>query len=166
MTNRIYLKKFSAYTDFSDYYLLVSNEQVMAMVTERGLPMEEATAEFENVLKRNEKYPDFGRFKIFDSATDQFIGLGKMDLSDTVTGEAELGYLLLPEYWGKGYGTEIAQHLMALAESSPFLHKITAIIDPANAASRKILINQGFVSEQIAEIDGLPGEILGKKIKG
>lgn len=166
MTDRIYLKKFAAYTDFSDYYLLVSNEQVMAMVTERGLPLEEARAEFETVLKRNEKYPDFGRFKIFDSATHQFIGLGKMDLSDSIAGEAELGYLLLPEYWGKGYGTEIARELMALAAATPFLHKITAIIDPANTASRKILINQGFISEYLGEIEGLPGEILAKKIKG
>lgn len=166
MTNRIYLKKFSAYTDFSDYYLLVSNEQVMAMVTERGLSMEEATADFETILKKNEKYPDFGRFKIYDSATHQFIGLGKMDLNDNEADEAELGYLVLPEYWGKGYGTEIAEHLMALAESTPFLHKIIAIIDPSNAGSRKILINLGFVSEQVAEMDGLPGEILGKKIKG
>lgn len=165
MNDRIYLKKFAVPADFSDYYLLVSNEQVMAMVTERGLSLEEATEKFEALLKTNGKYPDFGHFKIFDAETHQFIGLGKMELSDSVAAEAELGYLLLPEYWGKGYGTEIAQQLMDLATSTPFLHKITGIIDPANIASRKILTNLGFISEYLGEIEGLPGEILAKKIK-
>jgi ribosomal-protein-alanine N-acetyltransferase len=164
MTNRIYTRKFSTLTDFSDYYLLVSNEQVMAMVTERAIPLAEATATFEDLLKQNEKYPAFGRFKIFDAATDQFIGLGKLELSETIATEAELGYLLLPEYWGKGFGTEIANHFMALAASTPFLNRITAIIDPANLASRSILIRQGFISEFLGEIEGLPGEILAKKI--
>lgn len=165
MTNRIYLEKFSGHADFQDYYLLVSNEQVMAYVTEKAIPLEEAAADFEQILKKNEKYPDFGRFKVFDAETRQFIGLGKLDLSDTVSGEAELGYILLPEFWGKGFGTAIALHLMALAEATPFLNKITAIIDPANIASRNILIRQGFISEYIGEMEGLPGEILGKKIR-
>jgi len=165
MTNRIYLEKFSSHSDFQDYYLLVSNEQVMAYVTEEAIPLEAATADFEEVLKKNEKYTDFGRFKVFDAESKQFIGLGKLDLSDTVSGEAELGYLLLPEFWGKGFGTAIAVHLMALAEATTFLHKITAIIDPANIASRNILIRQGFISEYVGEMEGLPGEILGKKIR-
>ena len=33
-----------------------------------------------------------------------------------------------------------------------------------NIASRKILLKNGFVSEEVGEIDGLPSEIFGRKL--
>ena len=77
--------------------------------------------------------------------------------------EAEIGYMILPKYWGRGYGTGVANQLIEIA-SLLGLEKIQAIIDPENVASRKILSNQGFISEIVCEIDGLPGEILSKKL--
>ncbi len=40
------------------------------------------------------------------------------------------------------------------------IERVVSIIDPNNAASKKILINNGFISEKLCEIDGLLGEIL------
>ncbi|GAB6421720.1 hypothetical protein bcgnr5390_04590 [Bacillus luti] len=37
---------------------------------------------------------------------------------------------------------------------------LKAIMDPDNIPSRKILLNVGFTSEIVSEIDGLLGEIL------
>lgn len=50
------------------------------------------------------------------------------------------------------------------AEEAKSLKRITAIIDPKNIASKKILSDIGFISEKLCEIDGLPGEIFGRSI--
>ena len=76
---------------------------------------------------------------------------------------AELGYMLLPKYWGKGYGSRIAEALIYMAEKTK-VRRLTAIIDPNNIPSRKILIKHGFHSEKLCEINGLPGEILSRQI--
>ncbi|MDR3030738.1 MAG: GNAT family N-acetyltransferase [Acinetobacter sp.] len=40
------------------------------------------------------------------------------------------------------------------------LKGLIAIIDPVNIPSRKILINNGFHSQEFKDFDGLSGEIL------
>lgn len=148
-------------TDFHDYFRLVSNEAVMAMITERSIPLEEAYVNFAKVLRRNEKFDQFGTFKVYYSSNNvnEFIGLGSLISNEEKTSEAELGYMLLPEHWGKGYGSEIAKILIEKAKNNS-IKRLIAIIDPNNIPSRKILINSGFQSEKLCEIDGLPGEIL------
>ena len=74
--------------------------------------------------------------------------------------QAELGYILAPEYWGKGIASRIASLLVVRAERQPALRSLFAIIDPANVPSRKILINNGFVLKEFKDFDGLPGEVL------
>lgn len=41
MMSRIYIQKFLSEEDFKDYFSLVNNEKVMAMVTERAIPLAE-----------------------------------------------------------------------------------------------------------------------------
>ncbi|PAQ15752.1 GNAT family N-acetyltransferase [Bacillaceae bacterium SAOS 7] len=155
-------KKFEA-KDFNDYFQLVSNEQVMAQITERAIPLEEAQADYQKLLERNGKHELYGSYKVYDSVTDEFIGLGHVTLNEDRTEEAEIGYMLLPAYWRKGYGNTIAEQLIELAKQTE-LKILKAIIDPVNIPSRKILIKQGFTSEKVCEMDGLPGEILSRFI--
>ena len=162
MINRIYMQKFGSDKDFEDYFSLVANEKVMAMVTERAIPLEEARNDFKLLLCKNEKHGEFGIFKVLETATNNFIGLGKLEINENDFSEAGLGYLLLPEFWENGYGSEIAEILLNKAEESKALHRITAIIDPKNIASKKILLKNNFISEKMCEIDGLPGEILSR----
>jgi RimJ/RimL family protein N-acetyltransferase len=105
----------------------------------------------------------FGSYKIFNNKTDEFLGLGSLILNETKLDEAELGYMLLPRHWGKGYGSAIAQILIQKAIKTK-LNRLTAVIDPKNIASRKILIKEGFISEKLCVIEGLPGEILIKNL--
>lgn len=149
--------------DFIDYFSLVSNEKVMAQITEYAIPLEQAKSNFQKLLKRNEKYEHAGSYKIYDRTINEFIGLGHLTLDEKNNEVAEIGYMIKPEHWGKGYGGEIAKVLINRAKKSE-LTTLKAIIDPDNIASRKILIKQGFVSERICEIGGLPGEILSKKL--
>ncbi len=109
------LKKFYE-TDFADYFRLVSDEQVMAMITERAIPKEEAKIDFEKLLKNNAIHPDFGYFKILDGVDNAFIGLAKLELTSPDSAEAELGYMLLPKYWGKGIAGRVAKQFGQVSE--------------------------------------------------
>lgn len=150
--------------DFSDYYRLVGDEKVMAMITERAIPLQEAQTEFEKKLKKNEIHPDFGIFKILGKENGEFVGLAKLEIQASDSTEAELGYMLLPEYWGKGIAGKIAKELIAFAQQQKQLTRLFAIIDPKNLPSRKILTNNGFVHQEYKDFDGLDGEILALKL--
>ncbi|EMI9089290.1 MULTISPECIES: GNAT family N-acetyltransferase [Bacillus] len=155
---KLYFNKFEP-TDFNLYFQLVSNEEVMVQITERAIPLDEAQNNFKKLLKRNEKHQLFGSYKVYDSITNEYIGLGHVTVNEDNIKEAEIGYMILPEHWGKRYGSRIANELMNIAKQTD-VNVLKAIIDPNNIPSRKILTNIGFTSEKVYEIDGLPGEIL------
>lgn len=144
--------------DFADYLRLAGEARVMAMVTGRVLSLDEAYREFAEVLRGNARHPQLGTFRVLD-AGGHFLGLGKLLPGADDEGRAELGYMLLPHFWGQGIGSAIAAELLRRAAA----HGVTAvfaIIDPANEASRRILVRQGFVHQACRDFEGLPGEIL------
>ncbi|MCP1997044.1 GNAT family N-acetyltransferase [Flavobacterium sp. HSC-61S13] len=159
----IELELFKIY-DFDLYFKLVSDERVMAMITERAFPMEEARVEFQKLIEHNQLDAQFGSFKIINSDTSEFMGLAKLEVEEKGAESAELGYMILPQYWGQGLGTTVATKLVKQARKQQHLKQLTAIIDPKNIPSRKILINNGFESVSFEDFDGLPGEILELKL--
>lgn len=60
---------------------------------------------------------------------------------------AEIGYMLLPEYHGKGIISEAIKEVVKYGFQIMKLHSIEAIIDPENSASEKVLQKNGFVKE-------------------
>lgn len=60
---------------------------------------------------------------------------------------AEIGYVLLPEYHGKGIITEAIKCAVYYGFNVMGLHSIEAIIDPRNSASEKVLQKNGFKKE-------------------
>lgn len=60
---------------------------------------------------------------------------------------AEIGYMSLPEYNGKGYITEAIKAVVEYGFEQMNLHSIEAVIDPGNTASERVLQKNGFVKE-------------------
>lgn len=60
---------------------------------------------------------------------------------------AEIGYMLLPEYHGKGVIIEAIKETVKYGFEIMKLHSIEAVIDPENLASEKVLQKSGFVKE-------------------
>jgi ribosomal-protein-alanine N-acetyltransferase len=60
---------------------------------------------------------------------------------------AEIGYMLLPEFQGKGIVTEAITKVVEYGFNEMKLHSIEAIIDPDNTASAKVLEKNNFVKE-------------------
>ena len=146
--------------DFELYLSLVQNLEVMQMITERSLSVAEAESEFAQLIVKNKFHPALGNYKILDLEHNQFMGLAKLEIEEVTSTTAELGYMLLPQYWGKGIASQVAKSLIEKAYAQQNLRQLQAIIDPANVASRKILTNNGFSSKEFKDFDGLAGEIL------
>jgi|SRR3970282_784403 len=60
---------------------------------------------------------------------------------------AEIGYMLLPEYHGKGIVSEAVKEAINYGFNEMKLHSIEAIIDPENFGSERVLQKCGFVKE-------------------
>ncbi len=157
------LEKFTE-NDFYLYFELVNDEKVMEMITERALDINEAKSDFEKIIDNNKLNKNFGNFKILDEYSNEYIGFAKLEIKTKEDKEAELGYMILPKYWGKGIAGKVGKYLIESAKKLKEIESIYAIIDPKNIPSRKILTNNGFESIEFRDFDGLPGEILGLKL--
>lgn len=60
---------------------------------------------------------------------------------------AEIGYMLLSEFQGKGFVTEAIKEALNYGFKIMKLHSVEAIIDPKNFASERVLQKSGFVKE-------------------
>jgi ribosomal-protein-alanine N-acetyltransferase len=60
---------------------------------------------------------------------------------------AEVGYMLFPEYNGKGIVSEALQKVVEYGFKEMKLHSIEAILDPENKGSEKVLLKNGFIKE-------------------
>ena len=58
--------------------------------------------------------------------------------------ELEVGYHLLPAYWGKGYASEAAQAFKAMGFDNGLADSIISIIDVGNTASQKVAERNGM----------------------
>lgn len=60
---------------------------------------------------------------------------------------AEVGYMIFPEFNGKGIVSEALQRVVEYGFREMKLHSIEAILDPENKGSEKVLLKNGFVKE-------------------
>ena len=120
----------------------------MQMDMVRAFTPEEAEGCFAFLLRWNCGNPDSGVHMVFEGGA--FLGVGALFVRPE---GAEVEYMLLPEYWNRGYATKIVGELLRIARKIPELHQIRAMMDPQNAASKRVLIKNGFEREKTVHID-------------
>ena len=129
------------------------NERVMA--TLGGVAKEEETAEW---VERNVEHwaeHGFGIFVFRDRETGELVaraGIRRIELGGR--DEVEIAYAVMPERWGEGLATEIADTLVALAFERLGLADVVAVTLPTNAASRRVMEKAGLVYERDVEHAG------------
>lgn len=86
----------------------------------------------------------FGEW-LFRTDSGEFVGTCGL-FRDVVEGNdvVALGYVLDERFWGQGYATEMARSALAVGFGELGLREVYAVIDPANAASRRVLEKTGF----------------------
>ena len=87
-------------------------------------------------------------------ATGRAMGYGGLFELDHAAGTAEIGYGLLPEFWGRGFMTEIGAELMRFGWEELQLTGMRAQIVPGNTASEKLLLRHGFERREVVPDHG------------
>lgn len=128
---------------------LLSNPDVMRYIGSGKPKTEEQTRYFFDLCLNHQKKHGFTMGSVFIKESGEFIGRsGIIYLAmDDQQPEKEIGYALLPKYWGKGYATELAIGALQWGFTDLDDPYFIGIADPENTASQKVLQNAGFSFE-------------------
>ena len=85
---------------------------------------------------------------IFTKITNEFCGAGGFNDRDAQTKKAEIGFWLLPEYWGKGIMQETMPRILQAGFEQLDLKRIEGFVDTQNANCIKALHRLGFQYER------------------
>jgi [ribosomal protein S5]-alanine N-acetyltransferase len=88
-------------------------------------------------------------FAILMIGDNRLIGAIELNIHDVHHKNGELGYIVHPEYWGKGVASEAAQKVIELGFKHFQLHRIQATCDPNNIASSRVLEKIGMTKEGV-----------------
>lgn len=101
-----------------------------------------------------------GRWAVVRRETDEFMGWAGLKLvAGPINGQHDfydLGYRLLPRFWGQGYGFEAARAWLDYGFEELHLSHICAYTDAHNVASRRILTKIGLREGPEFLVEGLP----------
>lgn len=84
---------------------------------------------------------------VFNSKTDDYIGLLTIKEIEIAACRGEIGYSILKEHWRNGYGKEAAERVLQYAFEDINLHSVFAMISPKNEGSQRIVQGLGFIQE-------------------
>jgi len=155
-SERLCYKKITI-ADFPVYLNMATNKDVMKYITGKALAIKEAEERFEIMIDTNNKISEIGFYLVNEKQTGHFVGLGKLVFIEDNT--AEIGYSLLPQYWGKKYASEIAGFFIGRARFFPYIKNLVALVNPDNIASKKLLTKHGFAWLETGFVNELPTEI-------
>jgi ribosomal-protein-alanine N-acetyltransferase len=133
--------------------VLHHDERVMA--TLGGIRSDEETRAFLDHKTGHWARFGYGMWMFNHRATGEFVGRG--GLQKIVIGgnlEIEVGYTLRADYFGQGYGTEMARGIVDVATRELGLSDLVAFTLPDNAASRRVMEKSGFAYERTLMHEG------------
>lgn len=113
-----------------------------------GTPYEQCQEWFRRVGERYKNNLG-GMNALIDKNTGNFIGqcgLLVQEVDDRQ--ELEIGYSIIPAYWGKGYATEAAIRCRDFAFQNDFAESIISIIHTENVRSEKVAMKNGMLKER------------------
>lgn len=103
-------------------------------------------------LAEYEQY-GYARYALVHKADNKVIGFCGLKYEPELKGP-DLGYRMLPEYWGQGLGTEAVQAALHYGVHTLGLKHIQAMAMLDNAASNRVLTKLGFVLSGVIESHG------------
>lgn len=112
-------------------------------------PLEDLAAAQKYLIDIDKGFAERSLFQwaITERAADELIGTVTLTAWDRTNRHAEVGFMLSPSHWGKGYAGEAVRAVLGFGFERMNLHRIEAELDPRNGGSERLLQRLGFRRE-------------------
>ncbi|MDD6193603.1 MAG: GNAT family N-acetyltransferase [Lachnospiraceae bacterium] len=106
----------------------------------------------QNYIDKIYGFYGFGMWLVLDKETGRLVGRAGFEYRDYCReGEVEMGYLIDPDLWHRGYATEVCQALLTYARDELNVQRVLCRVSPENAASCGLLDKLGFTIREKGE---------------
>jgi len=152
-TKRLRLRLFTP-DDVQITYVLGTDPDIIKYAESEPLrDMQAARQRLEQGPLADYRKHGYGRFAVELKETGDVIGFCGIKYIEEID-LPEVGYRYLPEYWGRGIGTEAAQACVEFAREDLGVEKLVALIIPENIASIRVAEKLGMTRGPLISIYG------------
>ncbi len=152
-TPRLLLRKI-AVSDYQDMYDYSRRPETSRYLLWSPHHSPRFTKKYVSYLQGQYRNENFYDFALVEKTSGKMIGTCGFTSFDLENNSAELGYVLHPDFWGKGLAKEAILRLMSFGFVELRLHRIIAKIMAQNTASKRVAEKCGMRHEA-THIDGM-----------
>ncbi len=145
-TEYLILRKMNA-DDVDALFAIRTNDYVLHFIQKEKADDKSVIVELIESINKNWEENNAITWAITQKPNDLLLGSIGFWRIDKENHRAEIGYALHPHYHQQGIMQEALKKVITLGFEELNLHSIEANILPENVASKKLLINAGFVQE-------------------
>ena len=149
--------------DIDGIYELDSNPLVHKYLGNNPITTKKKAEEIVRFVQLQYKERGIGRFAVIEKYSGNFIGWSGLKLNleekEALNGKQkfyDIGYRLIPEFWGKGYATESSVKMLQYGFETLKLNTIVGAAEAANIASNKVLKKIGLKFINEFKYDNIP----------
>lgn len=133
--------------DAEDMFSYAKREDVTEYLLWSPHPSVNYTADYLRYIQSRYALGDFFDWAIIDRESRRMIGTCGFTKINTDNDSGEIGYVLNPDFWGRGYATEAAKRVMEFGFDELGLHRIEARFMQGNERSLRVMEKLGMSFE-------------------
>jgi ribosomal-protein-alanine N-acetyltransferase len=145
-SERLFLRR-TIKTDVQEVFDLRSDAETMKYIPRPLAKNHQDVLEFIDVLDEGIASNTMINWAIEWKESSKLIGMVCLIRIQPENHRSEIGYLLHPEFHGKGIMHEAVNSLIDYAFDGLKFHSLEAVIDPDNFKSEQVLLKHGFIKE-------------------
>lgn len=145
-TERLIMRPMHA-NDAEDMFDYAQREDVTTYLLWSPHPSVSYTRDYLKYIETRYDVGDFYDWAVIERSSGKMIGTCGFTRIDMPNNVGEIGYVLNPDFHGKGYGTEAAREALKFGFDVIGLHRIEAKFMEGNRASRRVMDKLGMTFE-------------------
>lgn len=145
-TDRLLLRR-PADSDVNEIFEMRSDRDNMRFIPRPLLQDREQALDHVRIINEQIDRNEGINWAVTLKGDDRLIGLIGFYRTEFEHFRSEIGYMIHPDFHGRGIVSEAITRLLEYAFSDMNLHSVVAVIDPENIASEKVLQKTGFLKE-------------------
>ena len=140
-TSRLRVRPYTL--DDSDAFFALNGNPEVVRYIRPAKTKAECDLFLKEIIEAYKNAPLYGRWAVQEKSSNDFVGSFAL-IPVEGRDEMQVGYALLPAYWGRGYATELCRAGLAYVFTQTSIDPIYAYAEAANEASHSVLLKAGL----------------------